>query len=40
MGNKKKTFRRDLGKKWLKDTFRDNYEDIIDKKLKIIIDLY
>lgn len=34
MGNKKKTFRRDLGEKWLKDTFGDNYEDIIDKKIK------
>lgn len=34
MGNKKKIFRRDLGEKWLKDTFGDNYEDVIDKKIK------
>jgi RHS repeat-associated protein len=34
MGNKKKTFRRDLGEKWLKDTFGDNYEDVIDKRVK------
>ncbi|MDW8852413.1 RHS repeat-associated core domain-containing protein [Flavobacterium sp. MMLR14_040] len=34
MGNKKKIFRRDLGEKWLKDTFGDNYEDVIDKRVK------
>jgi RHS repeat-associated protein len=34
MGNKKKTYRRDLGEKWLKDTFGDNFEDVIDKKIK------
>ncbi|QYS87241.1 hypothetical protein JJC03_04710 [Flavobacterium oreochromis] len=34
MSNKKKTYRRDLGEKWLKDTFGDNFEDVIDKKIK------
>lgn len=34
MGNKKKIFRRDLGENWLKDTFGDNYEDVIDKRIK------
>jgi RHS repeat-associated protein len=33
MDNKKKIFRRELGEKWLKDTYGDNFEEIVDKKI-------
>ncbi|MGG6229995.1 RHS repeat-associated core domain-containing protein [Tenacibaculum sp. SDUM215027] len=34
MDNKKKVYRRDLGEKWLIDTFGDDYDEIIDKRVK------
>jgi RHS repeat-associated protein len=34
MGNKKKTFSRDLGEAWLKAKYCDDYADIVDQKIK------